>query len=126
MTAKTPEQIKTAIAFTHLLNKIELLNQCVNECEGSELERECERIVYGICDDMDELIRTINGRKFKMSVIKDFKAAYAKFDKKIKTLIDFTFGTEGSERQEGIGKYARSVKRAVPAFKQSLNDCEIM
>ena len=63
--AKTPEQVKTEKAFTKLTEKIDLLNQCVNECEGSE-------------------------------------------------------------RESGIGRYARSVKRAVPSMRDCLIDCEIM
>ena len=125
-TTKTPEQVKTEKAFTDLTKKIDLLNQCVNECEGSELDRMSEEIVEEICDCMDSFVDSVRGRKmFKIRVMR-FKDEFGKFSKKIKTLIEFTFGTEGSERESGIGRYARSVKRAVPSMRDCLIDCEIM
>lgn len=126
MTTKTPEQIKTEKAFAELEKKIDLLNQCVNECDGSELDRMSEEIVYDICDCLDNLIETINGRRFTVKVIREFKVAYAKFSKKIQTLIDFTLNTEGSERENDIGRYAKSVKRAVPIFREALIAGQLM
>ena len=124
--AKTPEQVKTEKAFTDLTEKIDLLNQCVIECEGSELDRMSEEIVSDICDCMDSFVDSVRGRKmFKIRVMR-FKDEFGKFSKKFKTLIEFTFGTEGSERESDIGRYARSVKRAVPSMRDCLIDCEIM
>lgn len=126
MAAKTPEQVKTEKAFNKLSKEIDLLNQCVNECEGSELDRMSEEIVYNICECLDKLIETINGRRFTVGAIREFKAAYAKFSKKIQTLIDFTLNTEGSERENDIGRYAKSVKRAVPTFQEALITGQLM